>query len=169
MLMQIGEAVKNLGFRLACPTLCELYAAYGGASKSFCLMVRLATLHLTSPNLTPAQELLLRAQLAPPHPTPTPPTPSEPFPAHLGQHSLALLRLTRACLGFALREGELQRVHQFQASAARGQARTSCSHSRTLTTGKTDSTHPWRECPSPSRPSGEWLPWAEGFQAVPSN
>ena len=40
---------------------------------------------------------------------------------------------------------------------------------RPLTTGKPYSTHPWRECPSPTRPSGEWLPWAEGLQAVPSN
>ena len=40
---------------------------------------------------------------------------------------------------------------------------------RPPTTGKPHSTHPWRECPSPSRPSGEWLPWAEGLQAVSSN
>ena len=29
--------------------------------------------------------------------------------------------------------------------------------------------HPWRECPSPPRRSGESLPWAEGLQAVASN
>ena len=42
-------------------------------------------------------------------------------------------------------------------------------HSRPLTLRNRASTHPWRECPSPPRPSGEWLPWAEGFQAVSSN
>ena len=42
-------------------------------------------------------------------------------------------------------------------------------HSRPLTLRKLVSTHPWRECPSPPRPSGEWLPWAEGLQAVSSN
>ena len=43
------------------------------------------------------------------------------------------------------------------------------SHSRPPTKRNRVSTHPWRECPSPPRPSGEWLPWAEGFQAVTSN
>ena len=40
---------------------------------------------------------------------------------------------------------------------------------RPPTTGNPHSTHPWRECPSPPRPSGESLPWAEGLQAVASN
>ena len=43
------------------------------------------------------------------------------------------------------------------------------SHSRPLTLRNLVSTHPWRECSSPPRPSGKWLPWAEGLQAVSSN
>ena len=42
-------------------------------------------------------------------------------------------------------------------------------HSHPFTLRNRASTHPRRECPSPPRPSGEWLPWAEGFQAVSSN
>ena len=62
------------------------------------------------------------------------------------------------------------------ATSARSTRRPSCvgntvrlSHSRPLTLQKLHSTHPWRECSSPPRPSGEWLPWAEGLQAVSSN
>ena len=41
-----------------------------------------------------------------------------------------------------------------------------CAQWRPPTTGNPHSTHP---CPSPPRPSGESLPWAEGLQALASN